>query len=795
MNPLKSISFPKLAILSLALLGLLIYANSVVNPFIWDDFELVTRNASVQSWSGFPQLFTGNVVTESSFYRPIQMVTYLFDHEIWGLNPKGFHFTSILIHIFVSLALCWVVFLLTKSKRVSFLTAILFLVHPIHNEAVAYISGRADPLCALFILLTFAFYLKNQHQKNITNIILTSLCFVLAILSKEYALILPLLILGYHFSFRKKIDGVVWGVLSVLAVGFALLRLQGIFGTVDMHTRTHTTLLERLPATFEAMIQYIRLLCAPHNLTMGYGQKVASFASPIVLAGLALYIGLMGTAFRIRKRSALLSFALVWYIIGLFPVMNLYPVNAYMAEHWLYVPSIGFFLILAVVLEKLYQQPSYQKVVMGCCVFIIGAFSFLTIQQNQVWHNPFNFYQRVVEINPKFIKAYNNLGKMNAEAGNCMEAITYFEKALEVEPNFVKAYNNAAVCYADLGQKDKAIDYYQKALNLEPEFVPTYNNLGVLFMENDNLQEARKYFDKALDLNPKEDKTYFNLGILAEMKNNYQEAIGYYTKALEINPSYREAQNNIGSALSRRSEKDKAIQYYLSLIDQDPENEVSYNNLGVLYMHQGRFDEAVDQFAKALSKKTDYAEAHYNIGTVFYRKNSLGQAMRHLQDALSSDSEHVGAMTNLGIVYAMQGKLEQSEQMFKQALYLNPDDVPIYNNLGLILARQGRIDEAIENYRTAINKNSEHKESHSNLALAYEQKNDLESAKEYYEEALKLDPKFVSALNGLGVIYGKLEDYPTAEKLFQQVLEIQPNHRDARVNLQRAQSFLTQKVE
>ena len=790
MKPLKQVSFPKIVIFSLALLGLLTYANSLSNPFIWDDFDLVAHNTSITSWSDLPQIFSGNVVTNSSFYRPLQMVTYLFDHQIWGLNPKGFHFTSIVLHILVSLVLCWVLFLLTENKILSLLASGLFLVHPIHNEAVAYIAGRADPLSALFLLLAFVFYLKNEREETPLYFVSSVFSFILAILSKEYALILPFLILAYHFSFKRRVQWVLWSFLTVLAAVFIVLRLQGILGMVDMHLKTETTVMQRLPATFEAMLQYVRLLFFPYNLTMGYGQKIVAFTSVPVLAGLAVYIGLVATAFRVRARHALISFALFWYLVGLIPVMNIYPVNAYMAEHWLYIPSIGFFVLAAVFLEKLFQTKERRHMALLCVTLMAGVYIFLSVKQNELWSNPLRFYERIVRINPTFIKAYNNLGKMNAEGGNCPKAVAYFQKAIAVDPQFAKAYNNAAVCFAKMGQKDKAMDYYQKALKVEPKFVPTYNNLGVLFMEEKDFKRAQTYFDKAVKLDPKEPKTYYNLGVLAEMQGHFEEAVLHYKEALKVDPSYKEAKNNMAGALSKRSKKDKAISYYKKLIKDDPTNALYYNNLGVIYMKQGRLDEAIDEFAQALSKKKDYAEASYNIGTAFYKKKSLGQAMHHLQDALRADPEHFGATTNLGIVYAMQGKLKQAEQMFKRALYLNPSDIATYNNLGLVLAREGKYDEAILNYKTAVQKDPTYKESQNNMAIAYDKKGNLQAAKEHYEKAIALDPKFVNALNGLGVVYGKLGDYKAAAKLFQQALNIQPDYRDAIFNLRKVEMLL-----
>ncbi|MBP9853988.1 MAG: hypothetical protein KBD53_03870, partial [Candidatus Omnitrophica bacterium] len=146
--------FGRLTACLFLLVGLLIYSTSISSPFIWDDYDLVVENYNIQSWSHVFGLFKGNVVEQSSFYRPLQMFSYLLDYEIGGLNPKIFHFTSILIHIAVALSLCWLCIVLFKDRLIGMIAGLLFLIHPIHNEAVVYISGRADPLVALFMLLS-----------------------------------------------------------------------------------------------------------------------------------------------------------------------------------------------------------------------------------------------------------------------------------------------------------------------------------------------------------------------------------------------------------------------------------------------------------------------------------------------------------------------------------------------------------------------------------------------------------------------------------------------------------------
>ncbi len=158
-------------IIVIALLGFTVYLNSLGNAFIWDDTQLVCNNAYIRSWGFLPQIFSQHLGAGAgsrySFYRPLQLITYVWDYSLWGLNPAGYHLTNVLCHIFAALCLYWLVLILFRDTLLSFLTALLFIVHPVLTEAVTYISGRADPLAFIFIMLTFICYLKFLRAKKI----------------------------------------------------------------------------------------------------------------------------------------------------------------------------------------------------------------------------------------------------------------------------------------------------------------------------------------------------------------------------------------------------------------------------------------------------------------------------------------------------------------------------------------------------------------------------------------------------------------------------------------------------
>ena len=162
-----------ISIVLIVLIGLAVYSNSLKGQFLWDDEGLIQYNPHIKNWGYLSKIFISNLRAgagdSTNFYRPVQVFTYLIDYSLWKLNVIGYHMTNVLLHILVALSIYWLIQILFGDRILSLLTALFFVVHPIHTEAITYISGRADPLAALFILLCFIFYKKNWHIHCLMN--------------------------------------------------------------------------------------------------------------------------------------------------------------------------------------------------------------------------------------------------------------------------------------------------------------------------------------------------------------------------------------------------------------------------------------------------------------------------------------------------------------------------------------------------------------------------------------------------------------------------------------------------
>jgi len=548
-NLSKTIPFLSFALI--IILGFIAYGNSLHGQFIWDDDKLIKENVYLKGVSHVPKLFIEDIGSGAGIkcgsYRPFQMVTYLIDYSLWRLNVVGYHLTNIILHILVALTIYWLVDALFDDKMLSLFTAVLFVVHPIHTEAVSYISGRADSLATLFLFLCFIFYIKSLTSGTLTYHILVALTYILSLLSRENSLILPVLILLYHYTFKKKIK--LNGFLSLLIISFIYILLRStILKSILLDLSDSATLFQRILGFFVAITTYIRLMLFPFNLHMEYGNKLFNLTDPEAILGMVILFSLLIYTFRTRNTNKLVFFSLSWFIITLLPQSNLYPINAYMAEHWLYLPSIGFFLILAKGLSSLYRRKESRIFSLIFVISLLAIYSYLTIRQNRYWKDPIVFYERTLRYAPESTKMLNNLGIAYFDMGRKEQGIALFNKAIKIDPADAYAYINLGYAYQQINKNKEAIILFEKAIELNPDNVTAYNHLGNVYSSINMYKEAVASYQKAIEIDPNFILAYYNLGILYSSINMYKEAVASYQKAIEIDPNFilaRDKLNNL----------------------------------------------------------------------------------------------------------------------------------------------------------------------------------------------------------------------------------------------------------
>ncbi len=565
-----------LTIFLFIIFGFIIYANTFAVPIFWDDEDNITNNQYIKNWDYFPRFFSENLIAGaglvSNYWRPMLLVIFSTGWHIWGDWPGGYHFINISLHIANAILLFLILTYLFKHRGLAFLTSSVFLVHPLQTEAITPATGTADPLWVLFAFLGIFFYLKFRISNKLSfqsgYYFLSLAMYVLALMSKEIAIIIPALIFISDFFFKpmkekmsfkerlKKIIKIIWPFL-VLAGFYILLRttvlnFQNTFNFYNQESNAFAShFYIRFFTFFRVLIVYLGLFFWPHNLHMERSVEIATsfFSLDVILGGL-LFAGLLILAFTQFKRLPILSFGILWFFIGLAPTSNiLVPINNTLYEHWLYLPLIGIFLILFWLGIVITREFRYQKIFLIIPIIFLVFLGYVTINRNHEWRDPITFYKQILKYTPNSYRVINNLGKTYAEAGDYQKAEIMYKKAINLDPAGPTAYHNLANIYNASQKEDLAEQYFRLAIKADPNFVYSYNALANMYLKNQKYREARQIFEDYLEYDKTKTNTLFLLAQIAVAEKDFKGALDYLEKALMIEPQNQIVQTAIQQIL------------------------------------------------------------------------------------------------------------------------------------------------------------------------------------------------------------------------------------------------------
>ncbi|HPS19910.1 MAG TPA: tetratricopeptide repeat protein [Candidatus Omnitrophota bacterium] len=551
-----------------------VYANTLSGDFIWDDEYLILNNSQIKSFSHFFKAFTTYVGYGSeninNFYRPVQEISDMIDYFLWGKLAMGFHLTNVTLHALVAVMTFLFLLYFIGDILPAFIAAIFYAVHPVHSEAVAYIAGRADSLYTLFFLLSFLFFIKyastvNSTPFNVKRYFTFSIFFfVLSLLSKEMALIMPLVVLAYCAILYKDKDSRTftsikwkWVPFAIIVAIYGFLRstVLDFSGIAPKSEFAQIPFFERLFTFFRTIVEYLRLLILPNDLHMERTISVTTnLFDPGALFALLVVAIMISLAFSsYKKGQRTVSFAIAWFFVCLFPVSNIIPINSLIAEHWIYLASVGLFLLFGIAISTIMRRPEIKNPLLRyslTAVLLTAAvpYGIITINRNKDWKDEISFftstlkfhpnnarlylnlgntyyekddhikaieqYQKAISINPKFDSAYGNIGSSYMALGDFAKAEQYLNTAIQIQPNFPIAHYNLGIIYSEKGDKTKAIEELKTSVSQLPQFFQAWNMLGDIYLRSGNTQEARNAFSRSLQIMPSQDKIRSKLNSL-----------------------------------------------------------------------------------------------------------------------------------------------------------------------------------------------------------------------------------------------------------------------------------------
>jgi len=472
---MKSVLSKKVFLVIIFLVGFAVYSNSFQNEFLFDDIHNIQNNEQIRNTGNIVKVFQQRYGTQEGggFYRPILTLTYMWDYFLWKLQPIGYHITNILLHILVCLLIFEVICIITESIPLSGIITLLYLVHPVHTEAVTYMSGRGDSLCAIFLFLIIILqyrYWSCTAVKKVIYYTLMLIVFVCALFSKELALIFPFLLMFFEYCMRDRgrYTGLMNKRLTFYIPFFLVSGLWFLLKNRIVPTETMTMIVPSLSARLTVLprliFDYLRLSFIPMGLHMEYKYPApASFFDPryfgpfLFIIVFCLIIYQIWQRGKVNRNYRIMFFGLGWFLIGLIPYMNiLFVLNALFAEHWLYIPEMGFLLfIIYLIFYYLGRKTLPRRMLVGITSIWIVFYCCLTVSQNMVWKDAITFYTHTIRLSPYSAKAYGNLAIQYGNRGNLMKAKELLERAVKIDPMYEPAKADLARLNAFLAKKKR----------------------------------------------------------------------------------------------------------------------------------------------------------------------------------------------------------------------------------------------------------------------------------------------------------------------------------------------------
>ncbi len=614
-----------IAVLLIVVVGTCVYTNSLHNPFIWDDFAYIVNNLHIRHIGNVPRLFKQSLYHQDMvgrFYRPILSTSFALDYRFWGLEPFGYHLTNLFLHLANAVLIFYLLqFILGSQVLFSFLAALFFVIHPVHTEAVTYIGGRADPLAAFFCLISlisFIRYINSVRPSRRFYYVGSILSFIFGLLTKETAAILPFTLFLYEASFRKakfKVKEIYKYIpFLIVLLSYGLIRQIILSGVKEAYLATKFFPLSvRLLIIPLAIASYFKMLVFPLGLHMERMEYMvdppASLFEARVFVPFIFLILFFAFVWQGRRNLAIIFFGAAWFLLNLLPVLNIVPINAFVAEHWLYMPSIGFFLVVSYALNS---SLSFKYIRPFMAIVLIGIFAtlcLLTIKQNRIWREPIAFYRYTLKYAPQSSRLHVNLAGLYMRLKSYEEAAKEYEEVLKVDPFNIYAHLNYGVLYEALGKEDEAMRMYEKAIEVDASFAVAFNYIGNIHYRNGRYRDAIKSYHKAVELNPTDANCWDNLASAYLKARMLKEAAESYEKALGIYRYLVRARVNLGGIYAEQGNPRRALEEYERALKLAPRMPVIYYNIANAYAQLGNLNLAKEYWEKTLELDPNYVDA------------------------------------------------------------------------------------------------------------------------------------------------------------------------------------------
>jgi tetratricopeptide (TPR) repeat protein len=665
-----------------AIITFLVFLPVLSNGFVnSDDDDYVYQSTAIRHVDG--QFFKWIFQFHSSNWHPLTWVSHAIDYALWGLSPAGHHLSSIIFHSLNTFLLCLLIMYLmrlaptdespsdegylTRTIIAGCVTALLFGIHPLRVESVAWIAERKDVLSAFFMFLSLICYVNyaGRHESIRKPVLYAAslVCFVFALMSKPIALTLPFILIIFDFyPFRrfaadKKtmfLEKAPFLFLSLFVVVLTFMA-QSSSGAVKPFV------LSQVGVVVQGPVFYLAKMLWPVNLSPVYPYpKNFSFLSLTFIGAFILLVVITLLCIRAwRRGNPVFLAAWTFYIIALLPVSGIVRIGTQAAaDRYTYIPGIAPFFLIGLGAAWFAGRPSSKagiksKLIIVPFIIICCLLGFLTIRQIGVWKNSIILWTTVLQYYPGYSDGYFNRanaymmagkykehiqtedrsGTISSEAGEYQSALRDFSKAIALNPTGGAAYNNRAKIYFKTGDYQKGLQDLNNAIKLEPSSAGFYSNRCQIYNALANHAQAVKDCSRAIEIDPQDDFAYFTRGLSFSASGRQVEAMADYDKSILINPYNPKVFFSRGLAYKEKGELQKALDDFNMAVQLNPRYSDAYVNRGVVYGEMNDLQKAVEDFTLAIRINPKDSSAYYNRGAALYRMDKKEQAMQDLRQA------------------------------------------------------------------------------------------------------------------------------------------------------------------
>ncbi|PYO24555.1 MAG: hypothetical protein DMD88_00470 [Candidatus Rokuibacteriota bacterium] len=586
-----------LAPLLVALFTLAAFLPALQNQFVnWDDKDNFLDNPHYRGlgWTHLRWMWT----THLGHYIPLTWMTLGLDYLLWGMNPVGYHLTNLLLHAANAVVFFFVVrriltlALPSPSERGHALAvsagfaALVFAIHPLRVESVAWVTERRDVLSGLFYLVAILLYLRacERGARGRGWYWLSVAVFVGALLSKSMVVNLPVVLvildvyplrrLGGSIGWRSEparrvyVEKIPFVLLAAAASAIAVMAQSSVHAVASL---AQLSVPGRVAISTYGLSFYLWKMVVPVNLSPVYELRppVNPWATPFLLS-YGVVLALTAIALALRRRVPGLPAAWVAYIVVLLPVLGIFQSGPQIAaDRYTYLAGLGWAILAGAGLLSCWRSSRRSKtgtpatwLLAGIAFCVVVGLGVLTWNQVHVWHDSEKLWSHAVAIDPGSAVGQYSRGLVLAQQGKLTEAMEYYQTALRINPDYADAHNNVGAVLADQGRLAEAIEHYREALRLKPDYADAHYNWGNALAQQGKPAEAIEHYRQALRIKPDDALSHTNWGVELAQQGKLAEAIDHFREALRIKPDDALAHRNLGLALTQQGKPAEAFEHF-----------------------------------------------------------------------------------------------------------------------------------------------------------------------------------------------------------------------------------------